>query len=193
MGWELKRKIKMVHSVLDSQYTPVFPVTDDEEIDFDILDCVASGSDVNIVDDEELDSKAVIELTGNDARITFFVNSSMPLLVFHINACNRFVTLSLFVQDDCGIDRTIEFSSKRSIVQVEQNTAKIPLEIGDGWQRLCINIDDILSHSFGARLGSFIEMTLSGGCRFSKIFFQEEDFADIQLPTFLRVANTRTK
>lgn len=172
----------------DPQVTPIFPVSADDDIDFDLLDCVPSGSGVNMIEDDELGEKSVIELSGTDSRITFFTNSNHALMVLHVNACNRFMSICIIVRDDSGDEKSIEISSKRSTLVIEKSICKLPLEIGDGWQRICLNINDLLFRTFGTRYDSCIEVTLTGGCKLSKLFFQWDDYPDPLLPTFLRVA-----
>ena len=172
----------------DAQVIPVFPLSSDDDIDFDLLDCVPSGSGVNIIDDEELNEKSVIELSGKDSRITFYMSSPYPWFVFHVNSCGRYATINLIVKDDLCAERLIEISSKKSSILVEKKSCKLPMEIGEGWQRICFDIGDIVNRAFGARFESCLEVTISGGCKFSKIFFQNEQYSDPELPPFLRVA-----
>lgn len=81
-------------------------------------------------------------------------------------------------------------TTKTSSVIIENaDYCKIPLVIGEGWQRLCINLNDILKIAFNVKYRSCQEVTVFGSCRIACIFFQAKDYADPALPKFLRVTN----
>lgn len=167
---------------------PIFPTTEGDDVDFEMIDCVPSGKGVNLIEDNEIQDKSVIELSGDDSRITFYMSSNLPLISLHINSCSRFVFIVLIMRDTFGVERIVEISNRRSTLLVDGNTCKIPLSMGVGWQYMCLNADDIMSRAFGAQFDSFVEVTLAGGCKVSKMYLHGEPYADVQLPPFLRVA-----
>ena len=133
------------------------------------------------------------EIIGSNSKITFFTVSDdlHPYVVFHLKNIERFITIKLLTIDTQNKERTIEMTTKTSQVVIENtNYCKLPLLIGEGWQRLCINLNDVLRLAFGVKYRSCQEVTVFGSCRFSCIFFQAKDYADPQLPMFLRVINT---
>ena len=80
-------------------------------------------------------------------------------------------------------------TTKTSSVIVENNNyCKLPLVIGKGWQRLCFNLNHILNKAFGVKYRRCQEVTVFGSCRVACIYFEAKDYADPQLPNFLRVA-----
>jgi hypothetical protein len=164
----------------------IFPVHDNN-LDLDELDCVPHGQDVDVVEDEELDNAQVIELAGSNCKISFFPNCAYPCLIFHINSTGRFVHITIITEDSNGVERTLQLSNNRSTLEVKDNSCKLPMEIGEGWQYLNINCDFILSKTFGTRLNAVLEVTVSGVCRMAKMFMEGEEYADAQLPPFLRV------
>jgi hypothetical protein len=174
-----------------AQVLPILPPSDLEIEDFDEIDCVPTGKNVNIVDDDEL-SKPIIDIVGNDSRITFFSRTTLPLLVLHLNAVRRFFSLIITARDHEGTSRILEISNKRSTVAITNNTCKTPLEIGDGWQRICLNLDDMVSRAFGKRYSSCSEVAVCGTSRLAVMYFQDKEYADCQLPLFLRVASQNT-
>ena len=177
--------------MVDILVTPLFPPSENEIEDFDVIDCTPSGPEVNIIDDEELSGKSVIDIVGDDSSITFFSNSSYRLIVMHINCCNRFFSISIHARDDNGKDRIFELSNRKSTIMILDDTCKVPMEIGEGWQRICLNMDDMLSRAFGSRLVTCSSITFGGSCRVAKVFFQDEDYSDPRLPSFLRVADVK--
>lgn len=164
------------------------------EIDFEAIDCLPLGDETNITEDDELNyaqEKAVIEMIGPDSKITFYTNCERHLLVLHLKSCGRFLDFSFILRDDTGKEKFFEVSNKRTLVLVDQekSLAQLPLIIKDrGWQRICLDMDLLLSRSFGTNFESCVEVTVSGTCRLYKLYFQSYDYADAQLPEFLRVA-----
>ena len=57
----------------------------------------------------------------------------------------------------------------------------------DGWQRMNLDLHDLMSNAFGIAYKSTQQITVFGTCRVSKIYFQSEDYADCELPPFLRL------
>jgi hypothetical protein len=166
---------------------PVFPLSGEVELDFDTLDCVPLG-EVNIIDDEEYGTNAsVIELSGNDSRITFYVQSNYRYLVCYLHACGRFVSMTLTLLDSKGREINLELSNRRSNVLIDKSNVKLPLNVGLGWQRMCIDLEDIMARCFGTSFASCSEICIAGGPRLAKLFFQGDSYCDPQLPPYLRV------
>lgn len=170
---------------------PLFPLSENEIENFDMIDCVPCGPEVNIIDDEELSGKSVIDMGGENSSITFFCSCSYPLIVMHINSSNRFLYISINVRDNCGKDRVFELMNRRSNISIIDNTCQVPMEMGDGWQRICMNMDDMVSRAFGSKYLSCTSLIFGGNCRLARVFFQGEDYADPQLPSYLRVVDTK--
>lgn len=167
---------------------PLFPTSENEIEDFESVDCHPSG-EVNLIDDEE-SGILVIDIIGEDSRINFFGTSSHPLIAIHVNCSNRFFTIVIHVRDDANKDYVFELSNKRSTITIENNICKLPLEVGEGWQRLCINMEDILLRAFGSTFALSTKITFIGSCRLAKLFYQSDDYSDPELPSFLRVATS---
>lgn len=165
---------------------PLFPTSENEIEDFDAADCHPSG-EVNIIDDEET-GISVIDIQGEDSKISFFGTSSHPLIAIHINCGNRFFKIIIHVRDDANKDYIFELSNKRSTITIESNVCKLPMDVGGGWQRLCINMEDMLLRAFGAIYVLSTKITFIGSCRLAKLFHQIRDHSDPELPSFLRVA-----
>ncbi len=161
-----------------------------DEFDFDQLDCLPVGPEVTIADDFELllDSGApVLEISGEASKIVFFTQCSLPLINFHIKNVDRFIRITLTFNDNTGVSREVNFSTKRSIVTVEKTIANLPIMIGEGWQYLCLDFRKIAASAFGCTYSACTEITVHGSCRLSKVFFTSNELADVQLPSYLRV------
>lgn len=176
----------------------VLPPTTSTEIDLDMIDCYVSGPDVSIAEDDELNLSnrnsanpaMVVELVGADSKITLFTDCERPQIVIHFKTMKRFLTISILCLDDTGKERVFEMSNKNSVVTIENGFCKMPMEAAhDGWQRSCIDMDELLANAFNSSLHAVREITISGSCRVSKVYFQSKNYADVELPGHLRVVN----
>ncbi len=161
-----------------------------DDFDFDQIDCLPVGPDVTIVDDFELlvDSGCpVLDIAGKESKMIFYTESTLPLICFHIKSVEKYLGLTLKMTDDSGEARTVNFNTKSSIVTLDKNTLNLPINIGDGWQFLCLDFRKLCNHGFGTNYSHCTEVQVQGSCRLSKIFFESREFSDIELPAYLRV------
>lgn len=160
------------------------------DVDLEQMDGVPAGPDVNIIDDTEMSKTAVpvLSLGGEASKITFYTNCMLQYLVLHFWTCERFFTCSLVLVDDKRIKRTFHLSNKRSIITVDKNLCSIPVENGDGWQRMNLDLNSLCANAFGTSFCSCYEVTVTGSCKLARLFFQGKDYSDNELPSFLRVA-----
>ena len=168
---------------------PIMPPSG-EDFDFDAIDCLPTGPEVTITDDFELLTESgcpVLEIIGEKSKITFFTNCTLPFVALHLKNIDRFLGITMGIQDDKGENRIIKFTNKRSLVIVDKNECNLPLELGEGWQYLSLDFQRICNNAFGSNYVGCTEITVHGSCRLSKLFFQSEEYADVELPEFLRV------
>jgi hypothetical protein len=168
----------------------IMPPTADD-FDFETIDCCPSGPEVSVVDDFELlieGGAPVLEVLGEKSEMAFYMNTNLPHVALHIKSIARFMAISLQLVDDLGKERTVHFSNKRSIVTVDQDKCSLPIGIGmEGWQYLNLDFERICKNAFGTHYKSCLSVTVHGSCRLSKLFFQQREYADVELPEFLRV------
>jgi hypothetical protein len=163
------------------------------DVDLEQMDAVPSGPEVNIVDDFELVKSGipVVSLGDKDSKLTFFTNCMLPSLVLHFWTCERFFSCALVLVDDLRIKRTFHMSNKRSIITVDNNNVcSIPMENGQGWQRINLDLNMLLENAFGTKFISCYEVQVTGTCKLARLFFQGHDYADNELPRFLRVCTS---
>jgi hypothetical protein len=171
------------------ELTAILP-PNDAMIDFDLLDCAVRGPEISIIEDKELsmtNPPSVVELLGADSRITFFTDCARQYLVINFKSVDRFLTIILNCVDDTGEMKTIVITNKASFITADRQSCKLPLQIEEGWQHLCIDLEDLLANAFSASFSSCREVTVCGSCRLSKVYFQSQRYADVELPKFLRV------
>lgn len=175
------------------EITPLLP-PDDSAIDFDMLDCTAVGSEISIAEDGELsvgDPVPVVDLGSMSSQVTFYPECSRPYVVIHFKNIDKFLSIRFLCVDDTDNNNMKELimSNKFSFVTVDETSVKMPLEMESGWQHVCIELDELLANAYGSTYVLCKELTITGGCRFSKIYFQSKMYSDVELPNFLRVVN----
>mmetsp|Transcript_1690 Transcript_1690/g.1771 ORF Transcript_1690/g.1771 Transcript_1690/m.1771 type:complete len:179 (-) Transcript_1690:77-613(-) len=173
-----------VYSDYPADLTAILP-PGDIDIDFDTVNCELGGQEVDIVEDSEL-LRDVFEI-GDKSSITFPTNTSNKMLVMFIKSIGKYVEISLRVTDEEGLTRRIVISNNRSIVAADERLARLPLQLGTGWQYMCVDIADMSKRCFGATHSVTEDVQIRGPSRLSKMFFQSKPHADVELPLFLRV------
>ena len=159
-------------------------------IDFDMIDCMVKGPEISIIEDKELsltNPPSVIELIGAESKITFFTDCSRQYLVLNFKSVDRFMTIVLNCIDDTGEMKNITITNKVSFITADRQNCKLPLEVEEGWQHLCIDLEDLLANAFSATFATCAEVTVCGSCRLSKLYFQSIKYSDVELPKYLRV------
>lgn len=150
----------------------------------DNLDCTYFGNVTQLGDPQLVATADVIVLA--DAQIGFFVDSSMRYLALQLKCVDEFFLINLRVTDAQSSSRSIIVSNNRSTVLAMKDEVKLPLVIKEGWQFICLDLKDIVQRAFGASYRSCTEIVFSGSCSIWRIYFQENLYADCQLPYHLR-------
>jgi hypothetical protein len=175
------------------EITPIIPVKEGP-LEFEELDVMVEGSDVNIIEDSELDLRepqAVIELLGKESKMRILANCTRPYLSLHFKTLRRFMFIDVLCFDSNGMQRELRLSNKTSFVTIDKNVCSLPFQTAaDGWQYAMLDLEDLLANAFACQFHSCAMITLSGTIRISKLFFQSKRYSDIELPNFLRVAQT---
>eukprot|EP01041_Mallomonas_annulata_P013508 gene13508-28652_t len=173
----------MEYNEVPPDLQPILP-PGDVEIDFDNINCELGGQECDIVEDSEL-LRDVFEI-GDDSRIMFPTNTTHHLLVLYIKNIGRFLEVVVRVNDEDGNHRRISMTNKRSNIAINKNNAHLPLQVGIGWQYLCVDLRDVVKRCFGSTYTTCYEVQVRGPTRVSKIYFQLKHYAEVDLPMFLR-------
>jgi hypothetical protein len=175
------------------EITPIFPRNEDP-IDFDLIDCQITGTDFQMVEDQELNydnPPSVLEIMGSNNKIKFYTDCPRPYLILHFKTMKRYATVEFIIIDEDGHEKHFIASNKTSFITVDGSECKLPLvSAQDGWQYCCIDLEDLTANAFGSIYFKCREITIHGTCRLSKLFFSSKQYADIELPKFLRVVTT---
>ena len=120
----------------------VLPATNSaQNLDLQMLEFYVEGKSDNIevVEDDELYLPAkhkincnpisVIEVTEPDTSITFICDSQRPHLCIQFKSLNRFLKFSVLVVGDDDIERKLEMGNKYTVVTIEHDVCKMPLQV----------------------------------------------------------------
>lgn len=166
--------------------TAVYPISASvDENAIDNLPCSYFGEVEQGSDSQLIQQADVLSLV--DAEIDFITSTSYKYLALQIKNVGNFFLISLKVTDSTGKHRTIMVSNNRSTVLIMKDDIKIPLLAKEGWQYICLDLEDILRRAYGVGFRSCSEVVFSGTCRIWRAYFQEKKYADCQLPYHLRV------
>lgn len=119
--------------------------------------------------------------------LVFPCSAILRHLILHVKNVDRFMSLEIEVVDDSKTYRTIDLSSRRSIATVDSGKAELPLVMGDAWQLVHIDLEDLTFRAYGTRYLSAVQVKVGGSCRIGKAFFADQVYPDPALPPFLRV------
>jgi len=145
------------------------------------------GEEIDIIEDSEL-LKIVFEI-GDNSRLSFPTNTAHHLLVMVVKNIGRFFEINIKASDSYGATHRVSLSNRRSSIAVNKKTCFLPIQVGDGWQYLCLDLEDILRRCFGVKYFACYEVQVGGPVRVGKIFFQNVQLSDAELPNFLRVVS----
>ncbi|GMF11690.1 unnamed protein product [Phytophthora lilii] len=148
--------------------------------------CLMNGNDVCVLEDEIV-KEDVVQVLGNDAGLVFPVRNIFRYLVMFIKNMDLFMEFRVEVLDDSQKYRQFTVTNTRSLARVEDSACQLPLAFGEhpGWRYLCMDLQDLTNQAFGTRHVTTTEVRINGNCRLLRIFFQDERYADADLPAHL--------
>jgi len=177
---------------IDSQVflTPLFP-NSEEPLDINNLPFYTSP-DIGIVIDNELKTD-VLEMQEKDSQILFNITSKYKNLVLQFKHVGRFFKIDVEAYDINGRIRKISLQNNRSTVYVIDDDCAIPLVVPSmTWQILKVDVDDIMTRSFGAGFKLFKSVVIEGALKVSKVYCEDQDYCDAQLPKYLRLVGNNS-
>ncbi|GMF22609.1 unnamed protein product [Phytophthora fragariaefolia] len=148
--------------------------------------CLMNGNDVCVLEDETV-KEDVVQVLGNDAELVFPTRNIFRYLVMFIKNMDLFFEFHVELLDDAQRYRQLTVTNMRSLARVEGSACQLPLAFGShsGWRYLCMDLQDITNQAFGTRHVTTTEVRIGGNCRLLRMFFQDERYADVDLPTHL--------
>lgn len=145
-----------------------------------------NGNDVCVLEDETV-KEEVVQILGNDAELVFPVRNIFRYLVMFIKNMDLFLEFHIKVLDDTQKYRQFTVTNTRSLARVEGSRCQLPLVFGPhpGWRYLCMDLQDLTSQAFGTHHVTSTEIRIGGNCRLLRLFFQDEQYSDADLPAHL--------
>ncbi|KAJ0396210.1 hypothetical protein ATCC90586_003918 [Pythium insidiosum] len=151
-------------------------------------ECVSlqNGNAVSVLEDEDV-QEDVVEVQGNAVELVFPCRNIFRYLVLFIKNMEHFVELQVEVLDDQQKYRHIRLTNARSLAKVEPKTCQLPLVMGSrpGWRYLCMDLQDLTHRAFGSQHVTTTQLRIAGRLRLLRVFFQDELYADSDLPSYL--------
>lgn len=152
----------------------------------DECESLLNGNAVSILEDEDV-KEEVVEVLGSDAELVFATRNIFRYLVLFVKNLEQFFELQLEVLDDKQTYRQLKATNARSLARVDDTSAQLPLVFGDrtGWRYLCMDLQQLTLQAFGTRHVTTTRVRIGGNCRLLRVFFQDELYADADLPAHL--------
>lgn len=174
----------------ESSPSPVLPLATHPAVVAAQTECqsLQNGNDVRVLEDDDV-REAVVQVLGRDAELVFPTRSVLRYLVLFVKHLAQFVELRIEVVDDKQRFREFVITNARSLARVDGDTCQLPLLLGDasspGWRYLCMDLVDLTQQAFGSRHVATTLVRVGGSCRLLRVFFQDERYADADLPPHL--------
>lgn len=147
-----------------------------------------NGNAVSIIEDEDV-KEEVVEVLGAEAELLFRTRNIFRYLVLFVKNLDAFFEFSLEVLDDKQKYRQFKVTNAKSLARVEDSRVQLPLAFGDrgvsGWRYLCMDLQRLTRQAFGTRHVTTTRVRIGGNCRLLRVFFQDELYADAELPAHL--------
>lgn len=145
-----------------------------------------NGNAVSIIEDEDV-KEEVVEVLGTEAELLFRTRNIFRYLVLFVKNLDAFFEFSLEVLDDKQTYRQLKVTNAKSLARVEDASVQLPLAFGNGsgWRYLCMDLQRLTRKAFGTKHVTTTRVRIGGNCRLLRVFFQDELYADAELPAHL--------
>ena len=163
----------------------MIPAAGEIDINFDSVDCTADGPSVSVVTDSETNLDAVD--LADKSRISFPISCKYRYLALNLKNVDKYLSVSIIFRCENGQIREVTVSNKRSIITIEGNHCQAPMQLGPGWQFLNLDLHKILLNAFGVLPNLILQVSVAGSGRVGKIYLQDEEYSDAELPPYLRL------
>ena len=113
----------------------------------------------------------------------------LPEMAIQVKHLQKFVTFHVNVSSTKGSSHTLHFDNKTTVTRVKNDGEDlfIPLKLCKGWNYLNLDLRQLLESATGLEYQHCNSVTITGSCRLWKVFLQEREYADAELPGELQV------
>nr|CCA16022.1 conserved hypothetical protein [Albugo laibachii Nc14] len=152
-----------------------------------------NNNQVSIFKDEDVNGQ-VVQIQGQREGLVFSVTSVLRYLVLFIKNLKQFVEIDVTILVSGREYKVMKVTNARSLAKVDADRCKcqIPLLFGaeTGWRYLCMDLKDLSIQAFGTEHIATTRIRIRGFCRLLRVYFQEEEYHDHQLPPYLSLLGT---
>merc|ERR1711964_885753 len=98
--------------------------------------------------------------------------------------------MGIKVKDKTGVMKSIQFANHQSVAKInlKENKCRLPMKLDRGWNYLNIDLENVVSKAFGASYEHTRTITIKAQCRIWRVYFQNREYADVELPKLLRMS-----
>lgn len=144
-------------------------------------------SSASVIKDRDL-GVLVLEFVGRDLQLALPCRTVLPILTLHIMDLGKFMDIELALVDHIGALRHVLITNRQSTIRVTTEEASLPLAVNPGtWSLLRLNLPQIMAAAFGKDYALCSGVVLHSSMRVARAFFSDREYADAELPPFLRV------
>lgn len=148
---------------------------------------------ISILEDEDVNVQ-VVQIQGHKEGLVFSVNSVLRYLVLFIKNLKQYVEIDVTILVSGREYKVMNVTNARSLAKVDadQSKCQIPLLFGfeTGWRYLCMDLKELSMQAFGTEHIATTHIRVRGFCRLLRVYFQEEQYNDNQLPSYLSLLAT---
>jgi len=150
-----------------------------------IEDAVIKDSVVEVSCAPEVKSRNVF-IKFPDEKTFTGIGSSFPIANLQLKTIGMETGVEISCKSDKGDIYTILAVTSTSLCKFKDNQLTIPLVLVDGWNRICIDMEHMMS-TIGQKFVSAEGIKVYSCCRVRRIFFSDSQYDDWELPYRLRV------
>eukprot|EP00924_Labyrinthula_sp_SR-Ha-C_P012272 snap_masked-scaffold_10-processed-gene-1.48-mRNA-1 protein AED:1.00 eAED:1.00 QI:0/0/0/0/1/1/4/0/194 len=122
----------------------------------------------------------VLEIQGGKMSIGFEMESHFSQLVIYLRNLDRFFSIDFWVIDKKG-------KTNHTQVRIKENICSFPIALRPEWNRLLFNTKNLFELSFKTEFLRVIKFRIYGSAKIWKMFWQEKDQENVDLPDALRI------
>lgn len=129
-----------------------------------------------------------VELLGPKVRLEMPCKVRLPCFVIHMKDTGRFCGVEIGLVDASGKTFSLLANNKTSSIRIQNSSCSMPLEIGQGWNIIRLDLPDIMKRAFGpsAEYSFCSGVVIHASVAVARCYFESQPLEDFELPEFLR-------
>jgi hypothetical protein len=156
---------------------------------------IANGGKITMVRDLQLQANcADIDGGREDILNTFvqfpapqqYIGVHLPILVLHLKNLSKYVAIEVEVQTSTGQVKTIRTGNNMSVVRLTPESAKLPLTLVEGWNKIVLDLGFLTERIFNSNYEYCNRVKVYSNCRLRRVYFSDRIYKNDELPVELR-------